>query len=174
MSSDDIRPQRWLIKMLAMQRELQLRYNNGKNIEDFTDEERMAAIRENVLACTDELHEALAETGWKPWATSNHINREAFHSELVDAWHFFMNLMLHSGMTAQNLYEGYLDKNRRNHQRQEHGYDGVVGKCPGCKRAYDDKGVKCKLRDSWGTLDTSKSVTMWCEVYGYIMPQETP
>lgn len=132
-----------LTKMLEMQRSLQLRYNNGKAIEDFSDAERMEAIRDNILACTDELHEAMAETGWKPWATSNHINVKSFHSEMVDAWHFFMNLMLHSGMTADDLYQGYVDKHQTNIKRQDDGYDGITGKCPICKRAYDDKGVKC-------------------------------
>jgi hypothetical protein len=132
-----------LTHMLKMQRELQLMYNDGKSIEDFTDEERMAAIRDNVLACTDELHEALAESGWKPWASSNHLNTDAFRAELVDAWHFFMNLMLHSGMTADDLYQGYVTKNRKNILRQAEGYDGVSTKCPGCKRAFDDDAVDC-------------------------------
>lgn len=132
-----------LTHMLKMQRDLQLMYNKGKAIEDFTPAERMEAIRDNVLACTDELHEALAETGWKPWATSNHINTEAFKSEMVDAWHFFMNLMLHSGMTADDLYQGYIKKNAKNIQRQTEGYDGVSTKCPHCKRAYDDSAVEC-------------------------------
>jgi hypothetical protein len=132
-----------LTRMLQMQRDLQLMYNNGKTIEQFTDEERMQAIRDNVLACTDELHEAMNESGWKPWATSNHLNREAFKSELVDAWHFFMNLMLHSGMTADDLYQGYLAKNVKNIQRQADNYDGVSTKCPTCKGAYDDDAVKC-------------------------------
>lgn len=132
-----------LTHMLELQRTLQLRYNKGKAIEDFTPEERMEAIRINVLSCTDELHEALGETGWKPWATSNHLNTEAFKAEMVDAWHFFMNLMLHSGMTADDLYKGYLAKNAKNHQRQVDGYDGVSTKCPGCNRAYDDDAVQC-------------------------------
>jgi dimeric dUTPase (all-alpha-NTP-PPase superfamily) len=137
-----------LTHMLEMQRTLQLMYNDGKAIEDFTPEERMAAIRDNVLACTDELHEALAETGWKPWATSNHINTEAFKAEMVDAWHFFMNLMLHSGMTADDLYQGYITKNAKNIQRQADGYDGVSTKCPRCHRAADDEAVECRPHDT--------------------------
>jgi phosphoribosyl-ATP pyrophosphohydrolase len=132
-----------LTHMLKMQRDLQRMYNKGREIEDFTSEERMVAIRDNVLACTDELHEALGETGWKPWATSNHINTQAFWAEMVDAWHFFMNLMLHSGMTADDLYRGYLAKHDKNIKRQEDAYDGVTTKCPGCKRAYDDDAVEC-------------------------------
>lgn len=143
-----------LTHMLEMQRTLQLMYNEGKSIEEFTPEERMQAIRDNVLALEDELHEALAETGWKPWASSNHLNTEAFKSEMVDAWHFFMNLMLHSGMTANDLYQGYVKKNAKNIQRQADGYDGVTTKCIHCKRAYDDEAVEC--------LPTTPEGPAWC------------
>jgi dimeric dUTPase (all-alpha-NTP-PPase superfamily) len=143
--------------MLKMQRDLQLMYNKGKTIEEFTDEERMQALLENAYSLTDEIHEAMDETGWKPWAKSNHLNREAFHSEMVDAWHFFMNMMLHSGMTADDLYQGYLKKNAKNIQRQVEGYDGVSTKCPGCKRAYDDKAVKCCKAPAGATAYG------WCE-----------
>jgi dimeric dUTPase (all-alpha-NTP-PPase superfamily) len=132
-----------LTKMLQMQRDLQLMYNKGKAIEDFSPEERMRAILENAYSLCDEIHEATAETGWKPWASSNHINTEKFHGEMVDAWHFFMNLMLHSGMTADDLFRGYMSKHQTNIDRQANEYTGVKEKCPLCKRAYDDAGVKC-------------------------------
>lgn len=114
----------------------------------------MAQIRENILACTDELHEAMNETGWKPWASESFINNEAFRNELVDAWHFFMNLMILGGMTADDLYEGYLAKRKINAQRQIDGYDGVSTKCPGCKRALDDPTTECYYN--------SKFLSYWC------------
>jgi hypothetical protein len=127
------------------------------HIEFMTDEERVEFIRMNVLALTDELHEALAETGWKPWATSKHVNDEAYFGELVDAWHFLMNLMLAVGANpsdvATMLYERYTDKHNINIQRQVDGYDGVSTKCPGCGRALDDDAVKCFVyplgADAW-------------------------
>ena len=100
-------------------------------------------IRWNVLALEDELHEALAETGWKPWATSNHINRDAFVSELVDAFHFLMNLMLVVGCDADEFLAKYGEKRGINAKRQADGYDGVSTKCPKCKRALDDPAVGC-------------------------------
>ena len=100
-------------------------------------------IRWNILALTDELHEALGETGWKPWATSRHVNLTAFKGELVDAFHFFMNLMLAVGMDGDELFERYHEKRAKNAKRQAEGYDGVSTKCPGCKRALDDAAVDC-------------------------------
>lgn len=151
--------------MLTKQRELQLVINRGKDIEDFTDEERMEVIRTNVLALTAELHEAMDETGWKPWASSNHINTAAFHGELVDAWHFFLNLMLHSGMTAADLFKGYMTKWQINMDRQANGYDGITGKCPQCKRAYDDPAVRCQppVLTEPGS-DYIVDSPSWCEV----------
>ena len=100
-------------------------------------------IRWNVLALEDELHEALGETGWKPWASSKHINVESYRAELIDAWHFLMNLMLVADMTPEMVFEMYNEKRAKNDKRQEEGYDGVTTKCLKCKRALDDPAVKC-------------------------------
>lgn len=110
-----------------------------------SDEERAEFIRWNVLALEDELHEALAEVGWKPWATSRHLNREAFKGEMVDAFHFLMNLLLAADISAEEFLEGYQAKRRKNAKRQSDGYDGVSTKCPGCNRALDDDATKCAV-----------------------------
>lgn len=100
-------------------------------------------IRTNILALEDELHEALAEVGWKPWATSRHVNREAFLGEMTDAFHFFMNLLIVTGYDGQDLLKAYEQKSMINEQRQIDGYDGISSKCPGCGRALDDPSVRC-------------------------------
>lgn len=102
-------------------------------------------IRTNILALEDELHEALAEVGWKPWATSRHVNREAFLGEMVDAFHFFINLLIVTGYDGQDLMKAYEQKSMINEQRQIDGYDGISSKCPGCGRALDDPGVFCRV-----------------------------
>lgn len=105
---------------------------------------RVEQIKNNVLALTDELHEALNEVGWKPWATSRHVNDEALRGELVDAMHFLVNLYVLGGGTAEDLHARYVAKNDKNRKRQLEGYDGVSGKCPGCRRALDDEAVSCQ------------------------------
>jgi hypothetical protein len=115
----------------------------GIPVNDLTQEDRVRYIKDMVLALTDELHEVLGEVGWKPWATSRHINEMAYRAELVDVWHFFMNLMLAVGMTPNELYEGYVAKRKINVDRQKSGYDGVSTKCFSCRRAYDDSAVSC-------------------------------
>ena len=128
--------------MLEAQRQLQIN-SYGKDPAVLEGEERVEFIRWNVLALEDELHEALGEVGWKPWATSRHVNEPEFKGELVDAWHFFMNLILVGHITADEFLIGYFSKRTINANRQEDGYDGVTGKCVGCGRALDDPAVKC-------------------------------
>lgn len=132
-----------LNQMYELQKELQAHFNDGRTLDEFSAEEHLAEMMPNAFAMMAELFEAFKELGWKPWATSRHFNREAFHSEMVDAFHFFLNLMLHGDMTPRDLFEGYIKKNLVNHARIDEGYDGVAGKCPVCKRDYGDTGVQC-------------------------------
>lgn len=106
-------------------------------------EDAIEFITWNVLALTDELHELLGETGWKPWATSKHVNLTAARGELVDALHFLLNLALVLGMDADDITTRYHAKREKNAKRQADGYDGVATKCPKCKRALDDEAVLC-------------------------------
>lgn len=100
-------------------------------------------FRTQSLALIFEIGEAGNEIGWKPWATSRHIHHKRYRKELIDAFHFLINLMLLDGMTAEDIYEGYLEKQSINRLRQAAGYDGITGKCSSCGRAFDDDGVKC-------------------------------
>lgn len=129
-------------EMFELQSDLQLN-TYGSHPADIPTEEKITFIKDMNLALQDELHEFLAETGWKPWATSRHINTEAAQGELVDAFHFFMNLCMAVDLTPDLLYQKYKAKRERNKERQAEGYDGVLGKCPYCKRALDDAGNDC-------------------------------
>lgn len=135
-----------LLAMYHMQRDLQLRFQ-GRPFTDFTEPELVAEMRIQWVAIIKELGEALDEVGWKPWAQypdgGATIHRAPFHAEMVDAWHFFMNMMLIAGMTPDDLYQGYLRKNQVNHDRITNGYDATSGKCPVCRRDMADPGVGC-------------------------------
>lgn len=127
--------------MLSAQADVQAHV--GYKFETMETPDRIAFIKDMVLACSDELHEALGETGWKPWATSRHINREEYMGEITDAWLFLMNLMLVVGMAADDLVEITAKKQDNVFTRMAAGYDGQSTKCPVCRRAYDNDGVKC-------------------------------
>ncbi len=130
----------------ALKAQLELQEKSfGMDPTTLDDAGKVEWIRWNVLALEDELHEALAETGWKPWATSKHVNRAAYISELVDAFHFLMNLMIVVDCSADEFLAKYAEKRKINVKRQADGYDGVRGKCGRCGRALDDEAVTCTM-----------------------------
>jgi hypothetical protein len=102
-------------------------------------DDRANYVMWNVLAATDELHEALANVGWKPWATDRSIDREMLARELVDVLHFVGNLLLVSGVDPEELWSMYANKVRVNAERQRSGYTGKE-KCSVCGNALDDSG----------------------------------
>jgi len=75
-------------------------------------------IQKNILALISELGETLNEVNFKWWKNPKMINKQALKEELVDVLHFFISMCLHSGMTADELYQIYLDKNKENLNRQ--------------------------------------------------------
>lgn len=153
-STDDPTSDR-LAAMLDAQRQLQEKIN-GYALESQTTEQRITNIKENVLALTDELHEVLGEMGWKSWATSRHLNRDAAVKEAIDAWHFLMNIFLHLGVDANELYTRYVAKRAVNERRQNTGYTGTE-KCPGCKCALDDVNISY-VRRADGVLELAVCV----------------
>lgn len=118
-------------------------------------QERIDFIMWNVYALEDELHELTGEIGWKPWATSEHVNESPAFGEWIDALHFFVNILLAisprpgtdvldetvvDALTVAVL-ERYQAKRAVNAQRQVDGYDGVSSKCRSCKRDLDEVGT---------------------------------
>jgi dimeric dUTPase (all-alpha-NTP-PPase superfamily) len=105
--------------MFKKQRELQERLKTPLKPEDPGYQEN---IRVMTLAAIDELMEALRETPWKPWKKQQVLNPDNFKKELIDAWHFLINLSLLAGMGSEELYNLYMGKNQENFKRQESGY----------------------------------------------------
>lgn len=116
-----------LKEMLHLQTELQKKYHHGVHPGNFGGERRWQYIKDMMLATEDELHEALRETPWKPWSSSEAFDREAYKGELVDAWHFFMNLLIAANISAEEFFTAYLRKNGINHGRIDGGYASPTG-----------------------------------------------
>jgi len=125
----------------------------GHDLAEYDDETKVAYLKDQILALLDEAHEALGEIGWKPWATSRHINREAFSGELADILCFLVNLALGVGLSPDEFFALHQEKVLRNIARQEANYDGVTGKCPGCGRAIDDLRAKGLPVGTFGGVD---------------------
>jgi len=107
-----------LDKLFLMQNGLQRRLGNFP----LTDENKQKFINIQSMALIDEVMEALHETPWKPWKKNQEFNCENFKEELIDAWHFLINLTLASGMNSEELFERFINKNKENHKRQDNGY----------------------------------------------------
>ena len=52
-----------------------------------------------------------------------HFDKQNAKVEIVDLFHFLVSLAQVMGMTAQDIHEAYLLKNKVNHERQDSGYD---------------------------------------------------
>lgn len=131
--------------MLGMQAALQAVFDRRAVSDD--PQESCEYIKDMAYALEDEIHELTAETGWKPWSTSWHINELAAQGEWIDALHFMLNLANKLNLTEEGIVRLYNAKYAINKARAASKYDGVSTKCPECKRALDDPTTQCRV---WG------------------------
>ena len=75
-------------------------------------------MQKDILACMDELTELLNELNWKWWKNEKPLDPGAIRGELVDVLHFFVSMCIKSGMSAEDLFSGYIAKSREDFDRQ--------------------------------------------------------
>ena len=117
-----------LEEMMEVQEAFQKRLD--PNFSKMSVEQRVAFIKEHSIHLNQEVNEMLYELPYfKPWKDysglmSNQVNDmfEKAQMELIDAWHFFMNMAIALGMTPEKFYQMYMAKNQENHRRQDEGY----------------------------------------------------
>jgi len=71
------------------------------------------------------VHEAIElqrETNWKWWKKEKSIDSKKIQEEIIDIWHFLIQLSIEAGFDSKKLIEAYLKKNKKNLNRQEKGY----------------------------------------------------
>jgi len=76
-------------------------------------------IEKEVLAIISELAELLNETNFKWWKNPKELDEFALKGEIIDIFHFVISICLKVGITPQELYDAYQDKNKENILRQE-------------------------------------------------------
>lgn len=61
------------------------------------------------------------ELNWKPWKNARDLesNREERLLEMADIFHFFVQLALDQGFSAEDVYAAYVAKNEENRRRQQ-------------------------------------------------------
>lgn len=82
-----------------------------------------------ALAMIDETCEMLRETAYKNpnyirfgWKTRQMINWSKMQGEIIDMWHFMINLSLAAGFDADSIIQGYNSKHEQNKNRKMKDY----------------------------------------------------
>ena len=71
------------------------------------------------------VHEAIElqrETNWKWWKKDKTVDNEKLQEEIIDLWHFLIQLSIEAGFEPQILISKYMEKNKENTGRQLRGY----------------------------------------------------
>ena len=85
-------------------------------------------IEKHAVALLCELTEVIEETNYKWWKNKKEIDKDKLKEELIDVLHFYVCMCLDVGMTADEVYNIYMGKNKENFDRQ----DGISH-----KKGYD-------------------------------------
>lgn len=104
-----------LKELFNLQRKLQAKI-------DFTNVSLTQYIRLMFIGIVTEVSEAIEETNWKPWKKDKHIDLDKLQEEVIDIWHFLINLTLASGMNSESVLKQFRSKNKINMKRQEEKY----------------------------------------------------
>jgi len=94
----------------------------GVNMNEMSDEDRTKWILNYIRAMQQELAELTDSVPWKWWAKYQEFDQQNAKVEIVDLFHFLISLAQVMGMSANDVFEAYLKKNKVNHNRQDSGY----------------------------------------------------
>lgn len=76
-------------------------------------------VIKNTIAMESEIDEIRAEINWKYWKPTKEINTDKLHEEIIDLWHFLIQLSYITGLTAEKVHEVYMAKREENFKRQQ-------------------------------------------------------
>jgi hypothetical protein len=115
--------------VFACQRELAEKYhkieeeNAGHSLPrydqvDINSYQGQARIKDFAWRVTEEIAEAMLTLKNRPWKqTSQVTDEDHYREEMIDAFHFFIELLIMSGFTADSLAKYYLMKHSVNQFR---------------------------------------------------------
>jgi NTP pyrophosphatase (non-canonical NTP hydrolase) len=90
------------------------------NLQSYKGQQR---LKDFAWRITEELGEAMSCLKNKPWkATPMDTDVDHYKEEIADAFHFFVELCILSGIGAHELFSLYFKKSRVNRFRQGSGY----------------------------------------------------
>jgi dimeric dUTPase (all-alpha-NTP-PPase superfamily) len=94
----------------------------GVQTAGMDDAEKTKWLLNYSRAMQQELAELVDSVPWKWWAKYQKFDEQNARVEVVDLFHFLVSIAQTLGMSAEDIYEAYLKKNKVNHERQDSGY----------------------------------------------------
>lgn len=82
------------------------------------DYEKEEWVQKRCLAMISEISELLVEVNFKWWKNPKELDLPSIKEELVDILHFLVGACIDVGMTADEMFQIYYDKNIENFNRQ--------------------------------------------------------
>lgn len=92
---------------------------------DISKKESQQTVRDTVLKGVEEMFESLAHIrGWKPHRLTeiNDFDRDSFLEEYVDAFNYFLSVLVMLGVTPDEFFEAYKKKDGIIHDRLKNDY----------------------------------------------------
>lgn len=109
-----------LTQIFEMQEELNARI--GVNLKGIDEKEQTKWVLNYTRAMQQEMAELTDSVPWKWWAKYQEFDKQNARVEVIDLFHFLVSLAQTLGMTADDVFDSYVAKNKVNHQRQDSGY----------------------------------------------------
>ena len=92
---------------------------------DITSKQSQQVIRDLALKGVEEMFEALGHLkNWKPHRDTDkpEVDRDEFLEEVVDAFNYFLSMLVLVGVSPDDLYDAYVKKDVKIHSRLKNGY----------------------------------------------------
>ena len=92
---------------------------------DLSSKNSQKVCRETALKGVEEMFEALQHLKiWKPHKKTevDEFDREEFLEEIVDAFNYFLSILVLTGVTSEELFATYVKKDDIIHKRLQTGY----------------------------------------------------
>jgi len=114
-----------------MQEQLQARLGQLKKYREADMQGKTEFVKENIIHIMVELSELLERLPFKHWKQYSEAQKSDWIDdeqrtetlfEFIDVLHFFMNIPIILGFSPEEIYHGYIAKNKENHRRQDNNY----------------------------------------------------
>lgn len=94
----------------------------GVDTDNMNEQDKIKWTLNYCRALGQEIAELTDSVPWKWWAKYQKFDNQNAKVEVVDMFHFLISLAQVLDLSAEDVYNGYLEKNKINFARQDSGY----------------------------------------------------